>query len=666
MMKRVGFVIGLSMCVAFLGGIAIHGVCEESLKSEVDQEATRFASCAFYEDECTHINAVRREAVTPTCTEHGKTEYVRCFDCGYVLYSEEIPALGHEMVEVEISANCVESGFVGSRCIRCDYRIGEELPVSGHLFAEVYEQPTCEKDGYAGKICTQCDFSVGEILIRTGHTEHPFEEVTPDCLHGGFTGGSYCEVCKKELTPRIELSPTEHRYLEETIEPDCNKNGKTIFTCEVCGDCREEEIAASGHLFQVLNKMEPTCIADGIEERACETCGLNEIEVIPKLGHIYGEKVQIKAPNCSESGIAIYSCERCSVICEEILSELGHAYGEAERKDATCTDGGFLMRICEICGDEWIEEVFPALGHMFDDWSETAVATCTDGGELKRMCGSCGLEEKVALPPLGHSWENWNEVLAATCSQEGERVRNCSVCAVIETEIVAALGHVFGEWQETAPATCTEEGVLTRFCISCREHTETRVLSAAGHMYFEIISAVAPTCTMDGATSGVRCRICHAWTKEPESISALGHAWGEGELVVRATYTQAGKRIFTCSSCNKSINVDIAKLEGQGTLFLEAVEQAKNAADDALLFKTEYAMKLYEKVEFPELVQEAYEILTALYMQAKGLHENKVTESKSSAVRVWGIILTTTGTGILCGMISVGGVRLIRKRRQKK
>ena len=146
------------------------------------------------------------------------------------------------------------------------------------------------------------------------------------------------EVCKKELTPRIELSPTEHRYLEETIEPDCTENGKKILTCEVCGNCREEEIAASGHLFQIFNKLEPTCIADGVEERACETCGLNEIQVIPKLGHSYADKAEIKAPNCSESGIAVYSCERCSDFCEEILPALGHVYGEVERKDATCTD----------------------------------------------------------------------------------------------------------------------------------------------------------------------------------------------------------------------------------------------------------------------------------------------------------------------------------------
>jgi len=100
--------------------------------------------------------------------------------------------------------------------------------------------------------------------------------------------------------------------------------------------------------------------------------------------------------------------------------------------------------------------------------------------------------------------------------------------------------HTFGEWQAITAATCTEEGQEQRLC-ECGE-TETRTIAATGHNYTETI--VAPTCTEQGYTLHTCTNCEHTYTDN--EIAALGHEFGEWQVVTAATCTEEGQEQRTC------------------------------------------------------------------------------------------------------------------------
>ena len=217
--------------------------------------------------------------------------------------------------------------------------------------------------------------------------------------------------------------------------------------------------------------------------------------------------------------------------------------------------------------------------------------------------------------------------------------------------------------------TCTEDGSLVRYCIYDSAHTETRMLPATGHTNIQKTAAVIPTCTKDGHSAGTFCLTCGEEIERAQTIPAFGHAWDEGETIVRATYQQTGEIEYSCRICGAVRSETVAMLGGKGALFLDAVKRAEEAGESELLSKTEYALQLYESVEYPELVQEEYERLTALYARAKGAskRENENTEVNQSGKgnHLW-MTLVTVISGVLCGTTAIAYLSTVHKRRHRK
>ena len=141
---------------------------------------------------------VQHAAKAPTCTEKGWDAYETCSRCDYTTYAE-LPALNHALVQHEAQApTCTEKGWNAyETCSRCDYTTYAELPALNHaLVQHEAKAPTCTEIGWdAYKTCSRCD-----------HTTY------------------------------AELPALNHDYQAVTVEPTCETDGYTVFTCSRCKD----------------------------------------------------------------------------------------------------------------------------------------------------------------------------------------------------------------------------------------------------------------------------------------------------------------------------------------------------------------------------------------------------------------------------------------------
>ena len=121
--------------------------------------------------------------------------------------------------------------------------------------------------------------------------------------------------------------------VKQTVEPDCENNGKTVFTA----------------VFSSTAFLTQTCT-----------------RVIKKLGHdlIHHDA---KTPTCTEIGWESYdTCSRCDYSTYAEISALGHSY-QSVVSTPTCTKKGFTTYTCSHCGDSYIADYRDALGHKYGE-----------------------------------------------------------------------------------------------------------------------------------------------------------------------------------------------------------------------------------------------------------------------------------------------------------
>lgn len=154
-----------------------------------------------------HKHEDKEEVLTePTCTKKGLGNY-SCV-CGYV-YKKEIPALGHNSVDIPSSAaTCTAPGTSsGKKCSRCD---------------AILAQP--------------------QIVPALGHKEVIEEAVDPTCVSEGKTSKRYCEVCGEVFVKAEIIEKKPHNVTYELTKATTSKNGEKILTCKDCGNVEKKTI----------------------------------------------------------------------------------------------------------------------------------------------------------------------------------------------------------------------------------------------------------------------------------------------------------------------------------------------------------------------------------------------------------------------------------------
>ena len=176
-------------------------------------------------------------AKAPTCTEIGWNAYETCSRCDYTTYAE-LPALNHDLVQHEAqAATCTKPGWNAyDTCSRCDYTTYAELPALNHALVNHDAQaPTCTKIGWnAYKTCSRCDYTTYAEQPALNHDFVQHEAKAPTCTEIGWDAYDTCSRC--DHTTYAELPALNHDYQAVTVEPTCETDGYTVFTCSRCKD----------------------------------------------------------------------------------------------------------------------------------------------------------------------------------------------------------------------------------------------------------------------------------------------------------------------------------------------------------------------------------------------------------------------------------------------
>ena len=214
--------------------------------------------CGLYK--CTHCG---REGVyyspseehsggteTPTCTT-GKT----CALCG-----AEYGILGHDWSAwtsngdgthtrrctrsncdaVDNAAPCSGGTATCTAKAVCEVCGGEygEKDLNNHALEQrAAKAPTCTEtgwDAYEGCTRSGCNYTTYHVLPALNHDFVQHEAKAPTCTEIGWDAYETCSRC--DHTTYAELPALNHDYQAVTVEPTCETDGYTVFTCSRCKD----------------------------------------------------------------------------------------------------------------------------------------------------------------------------------------------------------------------------------------------------------------------------------------------------------------------------------------------------------------------------------------------------------------------------------------------
>jgi len=213
---------------------------------------------------------------TPTCTK-GKT----CEKCG-AEYGEKDPN-NHDLVHHDAKApSCTEIGWNAYEAYsRCNYTTTyQELPALNHdLEQHAAKAPTCTEIGWdAYETCSRfgCDYTTRKELPALNHDLEQHEAKAPTCTEKGWDAYETCSRC--DHTTRTELPALNHDYQAVTVEPTCETDGYTVFTCTRCKDSYTADPTDQlGHQFGAWSpngtgSQSASCLRDGCAHTGSTDC----------------------------------------------------------------------------------------------------------------------------------------------------------------------------------------------------------------------------------------------------------------------------------------------------------------------------------------------------------------------------------------------------------
>ena len=189
---------------------------------------THIRSCT--RSNCDAVDTANCTGGTATCSAKAV-----CVTCG-AEYGEK-DSNNHALEQHAAKApTCTEPGWDAyETCSRCDYTTRKELPAQHDLKQHAAKAPTCTGIGWnAYNTCSRCNYTTYAELPALNHALVQHEAKAPTCTEKGWDAYETCSRC--DYTTYAELPALNHDYQAVTVEPTCEADGYTVFTCSRCND----------------------------------------------------------------------------------------------------------------------------------------------------------------------------------------------------------------------------------------------------------------------------------------------------------------------------------------------------------------------------------------------------------------------------------------------
>ena len=279
-------------------------------------------------------------AKAPTCTEKGWNAYETCSRCDYTTYTE-LTALNHDLVQHEAqAATCTKPGWNAyETCSRCDHTTYAEQPALNHdLVNHDAKAPTCTEIGWdAYKTCSRCDYTTYTELTALNHDLVQHDAQAATCTEKGWDAYKTCSRLGCNYTTYQEIPALNHDLVQhEAKAPTCTEKGWNAYeTCSRCNYTTYAELPALNHDYQAVT-VEPTCETDGYTVFTCSRCKDSyTANPTDKLGHQFGA--------WSPNGTGAQSADCLRQGC-------AHTGSTDCRKFTFRTAEGETLIFCPVCG----------------------------------------------------------------------------------------------------------------------------------------------------------------------------------------------------------------------------------------------------------------------------------------------------------------------------
>lgn len=120
-------------------------------------------------------------------------------------------------------------------CEVCGGEYGEKDSNNHALEQHAAKAPTCTEKGWdAYETCSRCDYTTYAELPALNHDLVRHDAKAATCTEIGWNAYDTCKNC--DYTTYAELPALNHDYQAVTVEPTCETDGYTVFTCSRCND----------------------------------------------------------------------------------------------------------------------------------------------------------------------------------------------------------------------------------------------------------------------------------------------------------------------------------------------------------------------------------------------------------------------------------------------
>ena len=219
----------------------------------------------------------------------------------------------HEWVFAGVKAkpDCKNAGLDYYNCSCGEHKLVETEPNDDHDWIGPFteEEATCVKGRVDRYYCARCHkekFVETDELDPNKHAGPAVfhDGVEPTCTKDGSSWYYTCGACGKQTSEPEVVKATGHRYVYETEESTCTKQGKKIGTCEKCGDVTTELLPLDDTKHE-WGEVQYVWASDNSTVTAKRVCKNNSKHVEQETVDTVG--VQKIAPSCDTMGTTEYT-----------------------------------------------------------------------------------------------------------------------------------------------------------------------------------------------------------------------------------------------------------------------------------------------------------------------------------------------------------------------